>query len=435
MKVLLANNDCQVAGTEMWMVNLATRLRARGHEAELFFFERGPMAEFLPAGLCAHYGDLGELMKLVRRRDFDIVHGNSSDWHQGLSAVGGESARLILTAHGWIIPEWNSANCDALVCCSQWQTEEQQAFTDLPVTTIINGIDTERFTPSEAVDGVGSMPIVAWVGRGVALVQKRIDKLAAIAPDLARRGMRLWIADPYGADELQKVAPDAADTLRPIAEFWDKVPVEKMPDFYRDVAASGGCILSTSSFEGLPLALAEAQGCGCPVIGADVRGINECVSEERGGTLYPFDAEPDVLARLIIGTLKDADGMRRRRDMCARYVRERFSLERMADEYAAAYEQAVQRKRRGRRGAGARKWVDPIANWDTYVERRWRAGHNQYQASRRLAERGEGELARTAVRASFVTCPTLYANPARLTHFLRMTLRHGGAGASDGARG
>src|SRR5207245_934228 len=94
-------------------------------------------------------------------------------------------------------------------------------------------------------------PVVAWVGRGSDLGQKQIDKLAAIAPYLRCGGVRLWIADPDGPE---KVIASAAQVLTPLAEFWGKVPHEKMSAFFRTVASTGGCVLSTSRFEGLPMA-------------------------------------------------------------------------------------------------------------------------------------------------------------------------------------
>jgi hypothetical protein len=82
----------------------------------------------------------------------------------------------------------------------------------------------------------------------------------------------------------------------------------------------------------------------------------------------------------------------------------------------------------------ARAWLAPFLNWEAYIERRWQAGHSQYQASRRLAEWGEPELARAAAHASFATCPTLYIKPARLSHLLRATLQKNNASVFNEAR-
>ncbi|HEX8501615.1 MAG TPA: glycosyltransferase family 4 protein [Pyrinomonadaceae bacterium] len=438
MKILLAYEWCEIGGVEQFMTSLAPFVRARGHECEFFFFKRGPMEQFLPEGYAAHFGDLAALLKLVRARGYDVVHANSGDWKYGIEAVRAAGARLVITAHGMVVPGWDSANCDALVCCSRWQAREQTKSTDMPVRLIMNAVDTGRFSPAAghgadagrgAADGGG--PVVAWVGRGTDMVHKRIDRLAAVAPALRSAGMRIWIADPYGPEKVAEVVPEAARTLGEHAEFWGMVAKNDLPDFYRRVAESGGCILSTSVREGLPLTLAEAQGCGCPAVGPDVVGVNEVISPaEGGGTLYPPDITPERLAALLIETLGDPAGMRGRRAKCVEFVRRHFGLEVMAEAYLNVYEEAA-----GRRAprTSAPRTLRLLPRWRDYVERRWTAGVAVYEASERLAAEGETELASAAARLVLVNCPTLYARPARLRHLLRLALRPGSFGSPEAA--
>ncbi len=423
MKILLTNEACNMGGVETLMLALAAILRSYGHQCELFFFNHGPLEQYLPADCAAHFGSLADCLKLVDAQGFDVVHANSTDWHVGISAVSGTRARLVLTSHGRSVPTWNSTNCDALASCCQWEGDEQQAFTDLKIRYVPNGIDTDRFRPDEKA-APSSPPIVAWVGRGNDLTQKRIDKLALIAPALREAGVRLWLVEPYGPEEVAKVSPESAHALLSTADFWGAVPLAKMPAFFQEVAASCGCLISTSSFEGLPLTLLEAQACGCPVIGPDVRGVNECVDPEHGGLLYPFEMESGQLAALVLDTLSDTKKMEWRREACVRYARERFCLQRMAQDYLSVYQETLQQKRRTPL-AGARNWLQltRALGWRGYLEHCWLAGHRQYEASRELAERGELDLALLAARSALATCPSLYARPARLSHLLRIGMR------------
>lgn len=441
MKVLLAYEWCEIGGVEQFMTALAPFVRARGHECEFFFFKRGPMEQFLPEGYAVHFGDLAALLKLVRERGYDLVHVTSSDWNYGVEAVRAAGAKLLVTAHGMVVSGWDSANCDALVCCSRWQARGQSEVTDIPVRLIMNAVNTDTFSPDagpgEPVDE--GPPVVAWVGRGTDMVHKRIDRLAAIAPALRAAGFRIWIADPYGPDKVAEVVPDAAKTLREHAEFWGMVAKKDLPNFYRRVAQSGGLILSTSVREGLPLTLAEAQGCGCPAVGPDVVGVNEVISpSEGGGTVYPPDIKPNELASLLIETLSDADAMRERRAKCVEFVRRHFSLGAMAEAYMRVYEETA--ARRAPRGAAPLRTLRLLPRWRTYVERRWTSAVAMYEASERLASEGETRLASAAARLVLVNCPTLYARPERLRHLLRLTFRpssFGGRGdaATGGASG
>jgi hypothetical protein len=254
------------------------------------------------------------------------------------------------------------------------------------------------------------------------MVHKRIDHLAAIAPALSAAGLRIWIADPYGADKVAEVAPEAARTLRPLAEFWDMVAKNDLPDFYQQVAASGGCILSTSAREGFGLVLAEAQGCGCPAIGPDVHGVNEVVRPEHGGVLYPSEIEPQLLAQLIIETLRDTDEMQRRRAASVAFVREQFSLELMAAAYLRVYEEAL--KHRPKAFATLRT-LRLLPHWQDYVLRRWTAGRCLYEAARALTAQGETALAARVARCALATCPTIFIRPERVGYLLKTFITPG----------
>ncbi len=426
MQVLIANTECKFGGVTTFMLALQSALRAEGHRCDLFFFRGGPMQPHLPSDAAAHFGTLTDLLRLVDRERIDVVHGNNIDWSVGIGAVKRLGAKLVLTAHKVRPPAythgWTRRDCHALVSVSRWIGEALQPFTDVPVQVVPNGVDTRRFHPGPADET--PPPIVAWVGRGGA-ARKRLQAFAAIAPALRRAGLRVWVIDPQGPEALAAEHPEAAETLKATADLWQGVSYAEMPDVYRRVAASRGCVVSTASMEGLPLTLLEAQACGCLVIAPDVLGINECVSPDVGGVLYPFEMSPDALAQLAIDTLQDRDGVRSRQQTVAAHVQAHFSLGRMAARYLAIYREApypatgtlVARTR-------ARLRLSPLVHQHAYLEWRWGVGDRQYATSQELAGHGEWPLAAAAARASLRTAPTIYAHPARFAHLIR-TQWHG----------
>ncbi len=425
MKVLLANSTCKVGGVSMFMLSMQSALRSQNHACELFFFERGTMERFLPTGGGVHFGDLADCLRLVERGGFDVVHANNVDWTTGISAVRELGAKLILTAHkarasAWTYG-WNTSNCDALATVSNWIRLELQPFTDAPIQVVPNGIDVQKF--SRAPRAPTSPPIVAWIGRGGSPL-KGLEKLATIAPALHRGGVRLWIIDQHGPEMAAAAYPEAAAALQPLAEVWGGVPFDAMPDLYRDVAASGGCILSTSVREGLPLALLEAQACGCSVVASDVQGNNECVSEANGGILYAADEDGAAVAARILSVLGDRPALQGRQDASAAYVREHFSLTRMATRYLRIYAESPyaasgHRSRRVR----ARLRLSPLWHYRAYLDQRWGVGDRQYGASQALARSGDWRLAAGAVRSAVQTSPTIFANPRRLAYLVRTLVR------------
>jgi glycosyltransferase involved in cell wall biosynthesis len=428
MKVLLANSTCKVGGVSTFMLSLRAGLVAAGHECELFFFSHGSMAAHIPADVPVHYGSLAECLALVRSRGFDVVHANNIDWVTGISAVRQVGVRLVATAHkvragAWTYG-WTSRSCDALAGVSRATAQALQPYTDLPVRTIYNGIDTNRFWMApDAGTPPRSRPIVAWIGRSGSPL-KGFERFVAVAAHLHARGMRIWAIDQHGADRAGEVYPAAAAALAPIAERWDSVEFAEMPALYREIAASNGCVLSTSVSEGLGLAMIEAQACGCLAVASDIPGIAECVSPDYGGLRVPLEMSAADVAQAIVALVDDETEVRRRRSLAADYARTRFSAEHMVRKYLDAYagmpagEAAAVPK-------DARRRLSPMWHWPDYLEHRYSVGVEQLETSRQLAHRQQWDLAAGAGLAALRTSPTIFLKPARAAHLLGVLLRAG----------
>ena len=61
----------------------------------------------------------------------------------------------------------------------------------------------------------------------------------------------------------------------------------------------------TSKYEGLPQAVIEAFSCGLPVIGTNVRGINDIVRHNYNGILC--DEDPEEIAKAIKSLITDKE--------------------------------------------------------------------------------------------------------------------------------
>lgn len=405
-----------LGGAETWMIMLSRAFAARGHLCEMYFMGDKPPSNAMPKDVVTNSGSLAHCLDMVHRREFDIVHACTEDWKCGIEAVRWlpHRPKLLLIHHGVAHPAWNSRNCEGIAGCSTWAASDQQKTTDVPVQVVQNAIDTVLFHPPESV--TPGYPIVAWVARGAHLSQKRIDKLAALAPLLRKAGIRLWIASPDGPEDC---APYATETLLSIAEFWQAVPRQQMPVFFQEIVGSGGCCLSTSSWEGLPMVLLEAQATGCPVIAPAVRGITECVHPDHGGVLYPFDLEPERLAGLIRDTLSDWEGMEARRRATREHICDRFSVERMAQEYLKMYEDAPYPARTDAAAQKALRFASPLKDRDNYRQYRVQAGLKQYRAALELILMNSRVPAACALRAACAMCPTLFLRPRPLARLLK----------------
>jgi glycosyltransferase involved in cell wall biosynthesis len=91
-----------------------------------------------------------------------------------------------------------------------------------------------------------------------------------------------------------------------------------------------------SLFEGLCLAVIEAQAAGVPVVATPVGGIRETVVDGETGLLVPT-RDPPALAAAIRGLLEDRPAAEAMAAEAKRRVRERFTVERMLEETLRLY--------------------------------------------------------------------------------------------------
>jgi glycosyltransferase involved in cell wall biosynthesis len=99
-------------------------------------------------------------------------------------------------------------------------------------------------------------------------------------------------------------------------------------------------VLSSKSWEGLPLTVLEAMASSLPVVASDVGGTREAIVDGETGLLFP----PGDAAALAYGILSLAGDPLWAQQMGQRgraRVREHFTFQRMARETAALYEQLL----------------------------------------------------------------------------------------------
>jgi glycosyltransferase involved in cell wall biosynthesis len=186
-----------------------------------------------------------------------------------------------------------------------------------PHTHVIElGIDLARFTRGQRVlEGriVGNVARLAE--------QKGHRDLVAAAPSVLERHpeVRFVVA---GDGELRAELEELA---RPLGDSFVFLGArEDVPD----VLASCELFAYPSRFEGLCLAVIEAQAAGVPVVATPVGGIRENVVDGETGLLVPAQ-DPDALARAIVRLLDDPAlacslATRAKPRVLARYSREKM---------------------------------------------------------------------------------------------------------------
>jgi glycosyltransferase involved in cell wall biosynthesis len=184
--------------------------------------------------------------------------------------------------------------------------------------------------------GVGD-DAFAWLFVGRLEPQKGLDVLLAAAGRLATGGAppTLWIVGEGSAREaLEAQARAMSPALR--VRFAGGVD-DPAPWFW----AADGFVLP-SRWEGLPLALLEAQAAGLPVVASDAGGVAEALDDGTAGRIVPKE-NAEALAAAMRAVEGDRAAARRMGEAGSRRAREAWGWDRMVGAYEAVYERAWRR--------------------------------------------------------------------------------------------
>jgi glycosyltransferase involved in cell wall biosynthesis len=167
--------------------------------------------------------------------------------------------------------------------------------------------------------------------------QKNIDTLIDALAVLLERGVdaRLRIV----GDGDQRAALEdrvRAKNLESRVEFLGMRPQSELPELY------AGCdaFVLPSVREGMGLVLAEALLCGAPVIAAASGGVTDIVRDGETGLLFP-ERVANALADALEKYARDPQLAARLAERGRALVLERFTSERVADQFLNAYESAT----------------------------------------------------------------------------------------------
>lgn len=331
MRILHIGAYCGYGGVETSIAVLARQQAEAGLKVEAFYFvDLGGESQY--EGVCPiTFASRRSLTEVLLQGDYDLIHVVAD------AAASAERCLLraifrgavVVTCHGAFTGNLGSEYVTAV---SGFTAESIQGKCSRPVQVVHNGIDTSRFHPYGAGAEEGK-PQIAWVGRSND-PYKDLPGLIALASSAAASGFRFRIVDGSPRDDDISIwLPEDAEVVR--RRQWTE-----MAGFYREVAASGGFLLSTSSLEACPMNILEAQACGCPVLAPAVGGIPEIVEHQRTGYLY--DRHEGVRGvRAAMDWLYAPGRHEWASESAAECAAERFSAERMAEQYMGIYKRAA----------------------------------------------------------------------------------------------
>ncbi len=221
-----------------------------------------------------------------------------------------------------------------------------------PVTTVKNGIDVERFVPSaddrarvRAEFGVGTDDDGADDADGAVVV-------GTVAVFRTQKALGLWLrvaravhsARPKTRFVVVGVGGERA-RLEALCTELGLSQVVHLPGLLQDPLPSLSAMdiwLSTSTFEGLPLALLEAMAMERAVVCTAVGGVAEVVADKFNGRLLTSGDE-EGLTGAVIALVDDADARRRLGITARAVVERRFGIEAMQRHLRDIYDEVIAR--------------------------------------------------------------------------------------------
>lgn len=280
------------------------------------------------------------LMRLIRQAQPDVVHLHSSKagvLGRVAAWLAGSKARVFYSPHGfaflrqdvsklkqkifWVFEKIAAKLGGTLVACSRSEAELAIDKVSHPrVRLVENATDFNDLHMSSG----SSDSRVNVLNAGRVCYQKapwRFKTVAQACADLSARFV--WLGE---GDLAHMLRPEPSLSLQ-LTGWLTRLEVAQH-------LAQADVFLMPSLWEGMPLALIEAQAAGVPAVVSNVVGCRDVV--EDGVTGYVCDTDEDLCARTR-QLIEDASLRKRMGDNAARMARTRFSVVRMNDELLQLY--------------------------------------------------------------------------------------------------
>ena len=352
-----------VGGQERIALDLAIGQRARGHRVAVVSLAPPPdgamVDEFAAAGIATEriakhkpgidLALVPRLARTLRTLAADVVHT-----HNPLPLIyGAPAARLaraaaIHTKHGVnpggrgqrMLRRTAARLVHAFVAVSSTTADQARSQHDVALAklhVIPNGIRLDRYAPDPEARaaarvelGLGDAWVVGTVGRLDAYKNQAL-LVRALAPLLSSRLRLVIVGDGDNRPEVEAAIAALPDPR------WVVLTGRRM-DVPRLIHAFDVFALSSKS-EGLPLVVPEAMAAALPIVTTNVGGLPGVVDDGETGLVVPVD---ETALFTALSTLASDPARARAMGERAREVAlERYSHDRMVDQYLALYAQAL----------------------------------------------------------------------------------------------
>ena len=297
-------------GAELQLMRLATAMSGRRHHVELLTYD-GP-SEFdeslrmegvhvLSHECRGRFEKARRVRGWMRSRNLDVVHAvmkrasTLAVIARGLRrrprVIATDMSAASYKGNTFVVRASLLAFAAADLVVTQTETNRQSIARLAPwlrgkVEIVRNGLDVDRFSPSEVAQGPGS-GVFRFCAVGTVYRVKNPVRVVEACAELRRRGVGPFRFDWYGRIWENAVGPGAGSTG--VRELVGRMGLEGIVNFHGETAEvenayrNADALVHVSIQEGFPNAVAEGMSCGLPVIVSRVSDLPLVVQAARNG--------------------------------------------------------------------------------------------------------------------------------------------------------
>lgn len=277
-----------------------------------------------------HYvGPIAFTLDRIRKNSTRVIPLHLSFHGSDLKSLGGISKTAISS---WL-ELFRSVN-GVIVCSRNLGTRFSALFGESVIPYVIhNGLDASAFTATASIQ---PRPVEARYILTVGKFEKQkgqdvlIKAFAEISSDYPDIDLVLVGATSSALDDLKQLCSQRGISRR--VRFYQDSPHHEMAAFFRHA----DFFVLPSRLEAFGIVLLEAGAFGLPVVGTNVGGIPELITDGVTGRLVPPDACSD-LAMAMRATLDDPAGSLKMGDRLKMHVADNFTWKVAGQRYLSAF--------------------------------------------------------------------------------------------------
>ena len=289
------------------------------------------------------------LSRIIREEGVQIVHAHSRV-SQAASLIACHLAGVpfVTTCHGYfkkrmrgIFDTWG-ARVIAISDAVKAHLEDDLGVSGERIRVIYSGVDSRRFLKDYSVDeindikrslGLRNGPVVGTIGR-LSPVKGQGFLIKAMAGVISGRADAQALIVGNGDEEAALKEMSSSLGITDSVRF-----INADPDTARFLAVMDVFVFPSVK-EGLGIALLEALAAGSACVASDVGGIGDIIKSGTNGLLVPV-GDPAAITKAVLRLLEDTAVRREMGEKGRRLVRERFSLDSMADKVVGLYKEVL----------------------------------------------------------------------------------------------